>query len=469
MDAAPLLQAPRRPLRTRLLGAFAAAVLIAALAVGTMLVQIREVRGSLEIISTTYLPLSRSTARMQGQLQRANGPVAFNETLLSLKSLLEHQIIELPEEANGIQACLRQLEVVADAHKRYEASLGTPAGPRAQGLLGESLDQLSDLAERRIGLLSSQTLRAELRAERISVAVALASLALVTALALSVHRTLRPVEQLTRAAQALALGEPLPLLSTVGDDEIAVLTQSFSKMALSLAERQRDRERLERAERLALLGQLLAEVTHEVRNPLNALSLHAELLADELADPEQRAVMGTMLQQIKRLETLTGRYLDLARPRRPEQHPIDPLVLVHDIVAFEADALENHGLAVQVRGQGGLLCLDPGALRQILGNLLRNAAEAGASSAIIEVLPETDALNLVVADDGPGMDPTVAERIFEPFFSTHAHGTGLGLAITRQLVEQAGGRIRCTTAPQSGTQFHVHLPAGVWDASDSDR
>ncbi|MDP2315388.1 MAG: ATP-binding protein [Pseudomonadota bacterium] len=227
-----------------------------------------------------------------------------------------------------------------------------------------------------------------------------------------------------------------------------------------VTERQRDRERLQRSERLALVGQMLAQVTHEVRNPLNAISLHAELLAEEVEGEEARSLLDTIITEIRRLEGVTERYLDLARRRLPETSPEDPVALARGVVGLEEEALRRAGVTAEVTG-GPLptVEMDGDTVRRALLNLLRNAGEAGAHHIRVHVQLDARTLEFEVHDDGPGMDPSVAERVFDPFFSTRVRGTGLGLAIARQSLEDLGGSLSCETAPGAGTIFRVRLPA----------
>jgi signal transduction histidine kinase/HAMP domain-containing protein len=226
--------------------------------------------------------------------------------------------------------------------------------------------------------------------------------------------------------------------------------------------RVRDRERLARSERLALVGQMLAQITHEVRNPLNAMSLNAELLADELEDLEQRDMLATIDQEIRRLETLTGRYLELARGRRAELVAAEPRALVAGVLRVEEEVLRRAGVRVALHGDAELGELDVDSLRRALRNLLRNAVEAGAHRVRIDLHSEAAAqgrrLVVRVADDGPGMDPEEERRAFDPFFTTKAQGTGLGLAISRQELEDVGGGLRCETRQGAGSSFILTLP-----------
>ncbi|MEL6342590.1 MAG: ATP-binding protein [Myxococcota bacterium] len=221
------------------------------------------------------------------------------------------------------------------------------------------------------------------------------------------------------------------------------------------------RERLARAERLAVVGQMLAQITHEVRNPLNAMSLNAELLADELdARPEAAEMLETIIAEIRRLEQLTARYLSLSRRRTPELSLEDPIAMVREVLRLEEEALRRAQVAVRLNGAEveRLIELDGDAMRRALRNVLLNAVEAGAQQ--LEITVQSTDLNLEIAvrDDGPGMEIAQTKKAFEPFFTTKAKGTGLGLAISRQELEEVGGALRCESAPGAGSTFTLVTP-----------
>src|SRR5690606_21644628 len=190
-----------------------------------------------------------------------------------------------------------------------------------------------------------------------------------------------------------------------------------------------------RSERLALIGQMLAQITHEVRNPLNALSLNAELLADELQtlDAERRTEAWDLLEvvsrEIGRLTDLTAHYLQLARRPPARLAPEDLGGLVRDVKRLLDAELSQQGVRIAV----DIAPLPPQAVdgnqvRQALLNVVRNAVEAGARELRIAVESGDGEVRFVLSDDGPGMAPEEIERACDPFFSTKAAGTGLGLA-----------------------------------------
>lgn len=219
------------------------------------------------------------------------------------------------------------------------------------------------------------------------------------------------------------------------------------------------RERLARTERLALVGQMLAQITHEVRNPLNAMSLNAELLAEELSGEDAQAMLETITGEIRRLELLTARYLDLSRRREPTLTPAEPVALTRRVLEVEEEVLRRAGVEASISGtEGDVVDLDTDALSRALRNLVRNAVEAGAKRIEVVVAQHESELRVTVTDDGLGLSPAHAERVFEPFFTTKAKGTGLGLAISRQELEEAGGQLLCTAGEDGCAMFTMVLP-----------
>lgn len=226
------------------------------------------------------------------------------------------------------------------------------------------------------------------------------------------------------------------------------------------------RERLARSERLALIGQMLAQITHEVRNPLNALSLNAELLGDELTalDPEKRteawAVLGTVSGEIDRLTQVTAHYLAMARRPRARLEPVELGVLVDDVVRLLHAELGQQGVALEVDCEAvPSQFADGNQLRQAILNVVRNATEAGATHLKLALIADADAVRVRLTDDGPGMRPEELDRATDPFFSTKATGTGLGLAITRQILEDHGGSLQIASRPGEGCTVELVLPA----------
>jgi len=232
-----------------------------------------------------------------------------------------------------------------------------------------------------------------------------------------------------------------------------------------VTEQTRAREQLARSERLALVGQMLAQITHEVRNPLNALSLNAELLSDELSALDRdRAteawdILATIASEVDRLTAVTGHYLQLAR-RPPARHqPEDLRALVEDVARLLDAELSQRsiGLSLDIAPVPPQL-VDGNQLRQALLNVVRNAAEAGGRSLRLSLHRDAGQVVLALTDDGPGMSEVEIERACDPFFSTKTGGTGLGLAITKQILDDHDGNVRITSNHGGGTTVALCLP-----------
>ena len=228
-----------------------------------------------------------------------------------------------------------------------------------------------------------------------------------------------------------------------------------------ITEREAVRERLMRSERLALVGRMLAQITHEVRNPLNAMSLNAEMLSDEVSSPDAKAMLDTIGGEIRRLERLTERYLHLSRKRVSERVLTDPRDLLRSLLAMDEGALSNAGLTVDLSEHTPVpVEFDADAVTRAIRNLLRNAAEAGASRMHIEVAEIADQLQFALTDDGPGLDAEQTTQAFDPFYTTKARGTGLGLAISRQEIEEVGGTLVHDADHTGGARFVLSIPTG---------
>jgi signal transduction histidine kinase len=229
-------------------------------------------------------------------------------------------------------------------------------------------------------------------------------------------------------------------------------------------------ERVVQSERLAAIGQMSAKVSHEVRNPLSAISLNAELLEDELEalPAERRAaareLMVAIRAQLDVLGGLTEEYLRFARLPKPKPEPVDVGRLAEALAEFLRPELARKGVTVRVAMPRAMpaVSADLGQVRQALMNLVRNAAEAMPSGGTVTLRAawQDTAAELTVEDEGPGIPPEHAQRIFEPFFTTKEGGTGLGLAIARQIAVDHGGRLECELAPSGGSVFRLSLPLG---------
>jgi two-component system, NtrC family, sensor histidine kinase PilS len=232
-----------------------------------------------------------------------------------------------------------------------------------------------------------------------------------------------------------------------------------------LTDLRRMEEQVQRAERLAAVGQMAAGVAHEIRNPLASISGSIELLrSTPQLDPESGALMGIVLREVDRLNGLITELLEYARPRERVLTPIDLAVVIEETLRVFAQDRNYAHVTTQLRAGVRELVVhaDPAQVRQVVWNLLRNAADAMPQGGAVEVslgLDEPAGMaEFAVEDHGKGMSQAEQERLFEPFFSTKTHGTGLGLATVHRIVSEHGGHILVDSEIGRGTRMTIRLP-----------
>ena len=282
------------------------------------------------------------------------------------------------------------------------------------------------------------------------------------------------------AAVAKDLAAPIPTTSVRELDEIGA---GISSLARHLAEARRIQERLghdlERQERLAALGRVVAGVAHEVRNPLASIKLRLDLAMTDSAalSPRLRAAIEHASSEITRLDRLVADLLTVSgRPLGPRQ-----TIETGDLLRARVDVLgpwaAQKGIALRASGEGRATA-DPDALTRAIDNLVRNAVEASPPGAAVdcsvapaETTPTTNAsadwtesttttpaLRIRVEDHGAGVPAARAAELFEPFFTTKSDGSGLGLAISRAIARAHGGDLIYARADDA-TRFELFLPA----------
>ena len=221
--------------------------------------------------------------------------------------------------------------------------------------------------------------------------------------------------------------------------------------------------RMMRAEQLAAIGKMTAQIAHEINTPLASISLNVTYLLSEVdsllgsALPAEVSEASEEIErEVERLKSFTGECLKLTRIHTPSFGSVSLAGVVRGFLGFIAREARRRNIEIDapfdsetatVRGDGDLL-------RQVLLNLTRNAFDAMPSGGRLRITLRTadNVAELTVADSGPGVAPEQRQKIFDAFFTTKAEGTGLGLAIARRIVEQHGGQIEC--AP-SGTDFNL--------------
>ncbi|HJY85053.1 MAG TPA: ATP-binding protein [Candidatus Binatia bacterium] len=245
---------------------------------------------------------------------------------------------------------------------------------------------------------------------------------------------------------------------------------AINRLARALQENQTRRaeleQRLRQADRLAVLGRLVAGVAHEVRNPLASIKLKLHLARNGSADPDRLASAFDVVQaEVDRMNRLVERLLALAKPSEPVLLPTDLSYFLAERLEFWKARAATQGTTLEflpVTSVSEPVFVDRDRVGQILDNLLANALDALADQGgrvIVEAERKGPTeIAIVVADTGPGVPPEIAEQIFEPFFTTRNRGTGLGLFLSAEMARRLGGHIDYHPCPGGGARFEVHLP-----------
>lgn len=225
------------------------------------------------------------------------------------------------------------------------------------------------------------------------------------------------------------------------------------------AERARRRSEVDAA-RGEAIARMAATAAHEIRNPLGIIRATVELMRERAADaaPRDRAAMEDVLGEVERLRRLTEDFLDIAANRPLSLDSVDLADVVEDVA--RGIEIAHEGITVR-RAIATLprVRADPARLRQLLSNLLANAAQAqGAGEVSVEARADPGGVRVVVRDRGPGVAPEARERLFDPFFTTKETGTGLGLALSSRIAERHGGTLRLLEAGPPGAAFELTLP-----------
>lgn len=312
------------------------------------------------------------------------------------------------------------------------------------------------------------------------------------ALQLILQISVRPVHRFAAATRTLGTGDLGVRLDRPEVDEFEPLMAAFNSMAerlelIQLAlieanerleedkhqldlrvkeatrELQQEHERLLRSERLSTLGLFSSAIAHDLRNPLNTVSLTVEWLRTRLAETEDerlRSRLETMRRELRRADQIIRTLLGFARTGEPDLAPTDLNELLREI-ADVVDPPENVTLRLDLDEHLPAIPADRAQLFQVFENLVRNAIQAMPEGGEVRLGSRSNCeyCHFTVADTGPGVPEEAKDRIFEPLVSGKATGTGIGLALARRIVEAHHGHIHLESAPGEGAVFEIELPA----------
>ncbi len=379
------------------------------------------------------------------------------QSVIELGSEIDRVFLDvlLPAAEHG------RLDEVRDEHHRVE-ELSRDAA--------EEADAVALAAERRMADAHDEARRAGLRGMAMGGACVVAVFVVAVAYTIRLRAAvLQPLAALARAAGLFGRGEFKHRVGNVGTGELGELALAFDKMAEELAAREQE---LLTKERMAAIGRLAAGIAHEINNPIGIIRGYIKTMLPETDNPQLREELGVLDEEAAVCQRLTGDLLTYSERPRLESRPLEMGEFLKDAAARLAEGMQSGGLAVHVQAKTGALMADPSRLRQVLANLIRNAALASPTGAPIRVSGgPTDAggYEFSVVDSGPGVAAEDREQIFEPFVSKRPGGSGLGLAVSRSIVSAHGGSMWVERAPDGGACFRVQLPPNRNGSHKGDR
>ncbi len=327
-----------------------------------------------------------------------------------------------------------------------------------------------------VGILEQPYADLQLRTTLLFLAITFVGALLAVALSYLIAKRLSgPITQLVGASRDLAAGNLDTTVSIHSVTEFAELERAFNSMASALQARDEQlqeyaKRKIMESERLAVIGQLAADVAHELNNPLQGIVTYSHLLLEKApCDGAVSPTVEKIVTQANRCTRIIRGLLDFSRPRPPQKKLSNVNAVLEECVSLVENQAQFHNIEVVKDWNSTIpeMVIDPSQMQQVFINMLINAAEAmdGGGRLTISTWfdPVSQLVEIEFADTGHGIDAQNLERIFDPFFTTKevGHGTGLGLAISYGIVKEHDGTISVDSAVGRGTTFTVHLPVKV--------
>ena len=270
----------------------------------------------------------------------------------------------------------------------------------------------------------------------------------------------RQVDTLIEGIERVASGDLKSPVPPQPGTEVERLTFAIEKMRAQLNQVIQSNVEMERR---ASLGNLAAGLAHDIRNPLNIVGITTKALLKREHNDENKEMLSMVVEELGRVNGVIDNLLNFARPTPPKQEMFLLVKELHLVANLLNATVHKHKASLTIECEETLeLFADPSHLHQVLINLVLNAIQSFngiGCDVTIRAQRETEHLVIKVSDNGPGIDPTHLERIFEPFYTTKPTGTGLGLAICQVLIQANQGRIQIHSSPVGTTvvlQFPIH-------------
>jgi signal transduction histidine kinase len=323
----------------------------------------------------------------------------------------------------------------------------------------DQADAIATVAERKMAGAHDSAIRATRLGLVAGALCVLLVLSLSIAFTVRLRRAvLKPLEVLSEAARRFGSGDFFSRVGDVGEGELRALSETFDRMAEELEARER---RLVESERMAAIGQLAAGVAHEINNPIGIIRGYLKTMGPDSPPEALREELQILDDEAASCQRIAEDLVAYARAPDLQCDSIAMDRLLKETVRRFQETSDGAGLRVVLNVAPGEAYGDGGRLRQVLLNLMVNAAQVSEAGGLIEVsgaLVESGAFEILVSDRGPGISSEDRTKIFEPFFSKRPGGSGLGLAVCQGILRAHGGNIVAEDREGGGTTFRVRVP-----------
>jgi signal transduction histidine kinase len=413
------------------------------------------------------------------------GGNAYTAAIQKLKDLTSHdpaqqsRLDELSEFAKKWRSAIAEREIALmakpETHGDARALEGSTAGKTAMDLIRVKVDEI-DGVERDL-LAKRDALQNQAFATAYTVTILGGAASLIIAILMGVLLTrgiALPITRMTSVMTALAKGDSAVAVPAVGrNDEIGEMAAAVQVFKDNMIERQRAQAELARVGRLTTMGELVASIAHEINQPLAGIVIHGDacrrwLNREEPNLDEVRDAVSHISQDGRRAAEIIENLRALTKKSAPQFRRLDINGAIQEILALTRSELTQHNLLLHTDLSTGDRTVfgDRVQLQQVVLNLIMNGIEA--MSAVMDrpkvltissELVETGDVLVAVKDTGTGIDPAIADRIFESFFTTKSNGMGMGLSICRSIIEAHGGRFWASPHTPHGAVFQFTLPA----------
>ena len=308
---------------------------------------------------------------------------------------------------------------------------------------------------------------------RMAIMMACALIGILLAGMLLSNAIAKPFIEVSNVAHSITQGDGGARIGRSGIIEAEEVRYAIGRM---ISEIRRNEKLLVQSGRLAAIGELTSSIVHEMRNPLSSIKLNLRALQKDYGtDSQMSELMDIAAQQTQRLEQMLTELLQYGKAPELNIRKVTFAEIVECCLEASRESIAEHSARMEVRNglESTPIWTDKELVCRILGNLVRNAAEAAGAGARILIVAEPAAedesgVRLEVHDSGPGVPVEQAGRIFAPFHTTKTDGIGLGLAVVKNYVDALGGSIEVTASPDGGAAFIVRIPNRTLESRSLD-